>query len=76
MSDGALSGPLVIAIVQAVAGSLCTVRLADSTVRVVEIERAGGKGTQAYLTAPSSPFQVRRGAMRACALVRRGPWYP
>ncbi|MFK0209386.1 CaiB/BaiF CoA transferase family protein [Agrobacterium sp. NPDC090283] len=58
MSEGALSGLLVIAIEQAVAAPLCTVRLADAGARVIKIERAGGetarnydnavKGTSAY----------------------------
>lgn len=55
---GALDGLLVIAIEQAVAAPLCTVRLADAGARVIKIERAGGetarhyddavKGTSAY----------------------------
>ncbi len=58
MSEGALSGLLVIAIEQAVAAPLCTVRLADAGARVIKIEREGGetarhydaavKGTSAY----------------------------
>ncbi|MFT4014659.1 MAG: CaiB/BaiF CoA-transferase family protein [Paracoccus sp. (in: a-proteobacteria)] len=58
MSEGALSGLLVIALEQAVAAPLCTVRLADAGARVIKIERAGGetarhydaavKGTSAY----------------------------
>ncbi len=58
MSQGALSGLLVVAIEQAVAAPLCTVRLADAGARVIKIERAGGetarhydaavKGTSAY----------------------------
>ncbi|GGH53497.1 CoA transferase [Frigidibacter albus] len=58
MSEGALSGLLVVAIEQAVAAPLCTVRLADAGARVIKIERAGGetarhydavvKGTSAY----------------------------
>lgn len=58
MSKGALSGLLVIAIEQAVAAPLCTVRLADAGARVIKIERDGGetarhydaavKGTSAY----------------------------
>lgn len=42
MSDGALAGLLVIAIEQAVAAPLCTVRLADAGARVIKIERAEG----------------------------------
>ena len=55
---GALDGLLVVAIEQAVAAPLCTVRLADAGARVIKIERAGGetarhydnavKGTSAY----------------------------
>ncbi|MGR9459429.1 CaiB/BaiF CoA transferase family protein (plasmid) [Rhizobium leguminosarum] len=58
MSESALSGLLVIAIEQAVAAPLCTVRLADAGARVIKIEREGGetarnydsavKGTSAY----------------------------
>lgn len=58
MSKGPLSGLLVIAIEQAVAAPLCTVRLADAGARVIKIERDGGetarhydaavKGTSAY----------------------------
>lgn len=58
MSEGPLSGLLVIAIEQAVAAPLCTVRLADAGARVIKIEREGGetarhydaavKGTSAY----------------------------
>lgn len=55
---GALDGILVIAIEQAVAAPLCTVRLADAGARVIKIERPEGetarnydsavKGTSAY----------------------------
>ncbi len=55
---GALDGLLVVAIEQAVAAPLCTVRLADAGARVIKIEREGGetarnydrvvKGTSAY----------------------------
>lgn len=58
MSEGPLSGLLVLAIEQAVAAPLCTVRLADAGARVIKIERDGGetarhydaavKGTSAY----------------------------
>lgn len=58
LSDGALSGLTVIAIEQAVAAPLCTVRLADAGARVIKIERPEGemarhydasvKGTSAY----------------------------
>ena len=58
MSKGPLSELLVIAIEQAVAAPLCTVRLADAGARVIKIERDGGetarhydaavKGTSAY----------------------------
>ena len=58
MSDGALSGLLVVALEQAVAAPLCTVRLADAGARVIKIERLEGetarhydaavKGTSAY----------------------------
>jgi len=56
--QGPLSGLLVVAIEQAVAAPLCTVRLADAGARVIKIEREGGetarhydaavKGTSAY----------------------------
>ena len=55
---GALDGILVVAIEQAVAAPLCTVRLADAGARVIKIERNSGetarhydnavKGTSAY----------------------------
>ncbi|WP_170576402.1 CaiB/BaiF CoA transferase family protein [Ruegeria atlantica] len=55
---GALDGLLVVAIEQAVAAPMCTVRLADAGARVIKIERDGGetarnydsavKGTSAY----------------------------
>jgi itaconate CoA-transferase len=48
MSDGALSGLLVIAIEQAVAAPLCTVRLADAGARVIKIERAEGETARHY----------------------------
>lgn len=58
MSKGPLSGLLVVALEQAVAAPLCTVRLADAGARVIKIEREGGetarhydaavKGTSAY----------------------------
>ncbi len=58
MSESALSGLLVVAIEQAVAAPLCTVRLADAGARVIKIERPEGetarhydetvKGTSAY----------------------------
>ena len=38
---GALSGLLVVALEQAVAGPMCTVRLADAGARVIKVERAG-----------------------------------
>lgn len=48
MSEGALSGLLVVAIEQAVAAPLCTVRLADAGARVIKIERAGGETARNY----------------------------
>ena len=42
MSEGALSGLLVVALEQAVAAPLCTVRLADAGARVIKIERPEG----------------------------------
>ena len=55
---GALDGHMVVAIEQAVAAPICTVRLADAGARVIKIERATGetarnydsavKGTSAY----------------------------
>lgn len=48
MSEGPLSGLLVIAIEQAVAAPLCTVRLADAGARVIKIEREGGETARAY----------------------------
>lgn len=51
MSDGALAGLLVIAIEQAVAAPLCTVRLADAGARVIKIERAEGETARHYDTA-------------------------
>lgn len=57
-AETALSGLLVIALEQAVAAPLCTLRLADAGARVIKIERPGGetarhydaavKGTSAY----------------------------
>jgi len=48
MSEGALSGILVVAIEQAVAAPLCTVRLADAGARVIKIEREGGETARNY----------------------------
>ena len=48
MSDRPLSGLLVIAIEQAVAAPLCTVRLADAGARVIKIEREGGETARHY----------------------------
>lgn len=48
MSEGPLSGLLVIAIEQAVAAPLCTVRLADAGARVIKIEREGGETARRY----------------------------
>jgi crotonobetainyl-CoA:carnitine CoA-transferase CaiB-like acyl-CoA transferase len=48
MSEGPLSGLLVIAIEQAVAAPLCTVRLADAGARVIKIEREGGETARHY----------------------------
>lgn len=48
MSEGALSGLLVVAIEQAVAAPLCTVRLADAGARVIKIEREGGETARNY----------------------------
>ncbi|MEM8811290.1 MAG: CaiB/BaiF CoA-transferase family protein, partial [Pseudomonadota bacterium] len=55
---GTLDGLLVVAIEQAVAAPMCTVRLADAGARVIKVERPGGetarhydqavKGTSAY----------------------------
>ncbi|PTX57096.1 crotonobetainyl-CoA:carnitine CoA-transferase CaiB-like acyl-CoA transferase [Litoreibacter ponti] len=45
---GALDGLLVVAIEQAVAAPLCTVRLADAGARVIKIERAGGETARHY----------------------------
>lgn len=47
---GALDGILVVAIEQAVAAPLCTVRLADAGARVIKIERAGGETARHYDT--------------------------
>jgi len=48
MSDLPLSGLLVVALEQAVAAPLCTVRLADAGARVIKIERAGGETARGY----------------------------
>lgn len=48
MTEGALSGVLVIALEQAVAAPLCTVRLADAGARVIKIEREGGETARHY----------------------------
>lgn len=48
MSDGPLSGLLVVAIEQAVAAPLCTMRLADAGARVIKIEREGGETARHY----------------------------
>lgn len=48
MSDGPLSGILVVALEQAVAAPLCTVRLADAGARVIKIEREGGETARGY----------------------------
>lgn len=48
MSDLALSGLIVIAIEQAVAAPLCTVRLADAGARVIKIERPEGETARHY----------------------------
>lgn len=48
MSGKPLSGLLVIALEQAVAAPLCTVRLADAGARVIKIERAGGETARHY----------------------------
>jgi len=45
---GALDGLLVIAIEQAVAAPLCTMRLADAGARVIKVERAGGETARHY----------------------------
>lgn len=45
---GALDGILVIALEQAVAAPLCTVRLADAGARVIKIEREGGETARHY----------------------------
>lgn len=44
----ALDGLLVIAVEQAVAAPLCTVRLADAGARVIKIEREGGETARNY----------------------------
>ena len=48
MPEGPLSGLLVVALEQAVAAPLCTVRLADAGARVIKIERAGGETARNY----------------------------
>jgi len=48
---GALDGILVVAIEQAVAAPLCTVRLADAGARVIKVERPGGETARHYDTA-------------------------
>jgi crotonobetainyl-CoA:carnitine CoA-transferase CaiB-like acyl-CoA transferase len=48
MSEGALSGILVVAIEQAAAAPLCTVRLADAGARVIKVEREGGETARNY----------------------------
>lgn len=48
MSERPLSGLLVIALEQAVAAPLCTVRLADAGARVIKIERDGGETARGY----------------------------
>jgi itaconate CoA-transferase len=45
---GALKGLLVVAIEQAVAAPLCTLRLADGGARVIKIERDGGETARHY----------------------------
>lgn len=45
---GALDGLLVVAIEQAVAAPMCTLRLADAGARVIKIERAGGETARNY----------------------------
>lgn len=45
---GPLEGVLVVAIEQAVAAPMCTVRLADAGARVIKIERAGGETARHY----------------------------
>ncbi len=45
---GALDGLLVIAVEQAVAAPMCTLRLADAGARVVKIERAEGDTARHY----------------------------
>jgi len=47
-SKGPLSDLLVIAIEQAVAAPLCTVRLADAGARVIKIERPDGETARHY----------------------------
>lgn len=48
MSKGPLSGLLVVALEQAVAAPLCTVRLADAGARVIKVEREGGETARGY----------------------------
>lgn len=47
-AEGPLSGLLVVAIEQAVAAPLCTLRLADAGARVIKIEREGGETARHY----------------------------
>lgn len=46
--QGALAGVFVLALEQAVAAPLCTVRLADAGARVVKVERPGGETARHY----------------------------
>ena len=48
MSEGPLSGLLVVALEQAVAAPLCTVRLADAGARVIKIDRDSGETARGY----------------------------
>lgn len=48
ISGKPLAGLLVVALEQAVAAPLCTVRLADAGARVIKIERAGGETARHY----------------------------
>jgi len=45
---GALDGITVVALEQAVAAPLCTLRLADAGARVIKVERAGGETARHY----------------------------
>jgi itaconate CoA-transferase len=51
LDGGALAGLLVVAIEQAVAAPLCTLRLADAGARVIKIERPEGETARHYDTA-------------------------